>query len=269
LRLGDAPDESLGASGVGGLEDMATLLPDNGRLSIVDRRGIHVADPTVVVLVVVPVEEVAREATGVLQAAEAIWKLRSVFQGLELGFREGVVVGDVWPRVGFADSQVRQEQRQGSGLHGRAAISVDGELPREDALLLTGLLQQPGRQRIAFPFCDHPAHDVTAEDVEDHVELKVGPLDWAQELGDIPGPNLVGALRQELGLGVDGMAELVAALSDLAMRGEDPVHGAGGTEVAPCVQEEGVDLGGGFVHEGLGMEDIPDFLLLGGSQCAG
>jgi len=44
-----------------------------------------------------------------------------------------------------------------------------------------------------------PAHRVAAEDVEDGVEVVVGPSGRALELADIPAPDLVGARGRELG----------------------------------------------------------------------
>ena len=69
----------------------------------------------------------------------------------------------------------------------------------------------------AFARGDHPADHVAAEDVEDHVEVEVGPLGRPQELGDVPGPDLVGRGGQQFGLGVGRVAELVAPLADLPL----------------------------------------------------
>ena len=58
------------------------------------RRG-HQADPGVAMLVIVVAEEVAAESPGVLNAPEAFRKLRAILHGLELRFRERIVIGDV------------------------------------------------------------------------------------------------------------------------------------------------------------------------------
>ena len=80
---------------------------------------------------------------------------------------------------------------------------------------------------------DHPADDVAAEDVEDDVEVEVGPLHRAQQFRDVPRPDLVRGGRQQFRLLVDRVAELVAALLDLCLLIEDAVHGADGAVVAP------------------------------------
>src|SRR5277367_175470 len=55
----------------------------------------HQADPGVVMILVVPIEEAATETSGVLDAAEAFGKARLILQGLEVAFGERVVVGRV------------------------------------------------------------------------------------------------------------------------------------------------------------------------------
>ena len=70
----------------------------------------HQADAGMVVVLVVPIEEVAAEGSGVLDAAEALRELRLVFQRLEVAFGERVVprlrrgrlldtYGRLWDRV--------------------------------------------------------------------------------------------------------------------------------------------------------------------------
>jgi hypothetical protein len=58
----------------------------------------HEADPGMVMVLVVPVEELPAETSGVLDAAEAPWEARLIFQGFEMAFGERVVV-DVCGRL--------------------------------------------------------------------------------------------------------------------------------------------------------------------------
>jgi len=53
---------------------------------------------------------------------------------------------------------------------------MDGELVSTDLLLGTGFFDQLFSQSLRFEGGDHPADDVTAEDVHDHVEVEIGPL---------------------------------------------------------------------------------------------
>ena len=60
---------------------------------IVDLVGGHQADPDMMVVLIVPAEEIPTERPGVPDAAKVLGKLRLVFQGFEVAFRERVVVG--------------------------------------------------------------------------------------------------------------------------------------------------------------------------------
>ena len=61
-------------------------------LSEVDLVGCHQPDAGVMVFLVIPREESAAEAAGMLDGLEVLWKFRLVFQGLEVCFRERVIV---------------------------------------------------------------------------------------------------------------------------------------------------------------------------------
>ena len=43
----------------------------------------------------------------------------------------------------------------------------------------------------AFAIRHHPTDDVATEDIENHVEIEVRPLDRAAQLGDVPAPDLL------------------------------------------------------------------------------
>ena len=92
------------------------------------------------------------------------------------------------------------------------------ELAGLDVLFLAALLDQPLGQLGAFAISDHPAGDVTAEDIEDHVQVEVGPLRGAEQLGDIPAPELIGSGGHQFRLLVGRMRQLIAALAHLARR---------------------------------------------------
>src|SRR5438046_1681035 len=116
--------------------------------------------------------------------------------------------------MGLGDAEMAEKLSNPDRMHGRSAVGVQGELTRIDALLGAGLGDQALGQRGGLGVCDKPADDVAAEDVEDDVEVEVVPLGGPEKLGDVPGPDLVGCDGEELGLGVVGMSENVAALLD-------------------------------------------------------
>src|SRR5712692_11510002 len=61
---------------------------------------------------------------------------------------------------------------------------MERQLPRGDALLRARLADQAFGQGRTLARRDHPADDIPAEDVENHVEIEVGPLRRAEQLRD-------------------------------------------------------------------------------------
>ena len=90
----------------------------------------------------------------------------------------------------------------------RAAVGVQGELAGGDALVVDGIGDELFGEAGGLAGGDEPGDDVAGVDVEDHVEVEPGPLVGAAELGDVPGPHLVGAGGDQLGLDVRGAAGL-------------------------------------------------------------
>ena len=107
---------------------------------------------------------------------------------------------------------------------------------------------------------EHPADHVAAVDVEDHVEVEVGPLRRTQELGDVPGPDLPGRGGHQLWLLVFRVFQLVASLADFLPVVEDAVHGADRAEVASLVEQGRIHLGGGQIDERFAVKHVEDFL---------
>ena len=99
------------------------------------------------------------------------------------------------------------------------------------------------------PGRDHPADDVAAEDVEDHVEIEVGPLGRTEEFGDVPAPDLIGAGGQQFRLLVGRVAQLIAPLAHFPVLVQKTVHRARRAEVEALVQQRGVDLVRRLIHE--------------------
>ena len=87
-----------------------------------------------------------------------------------------------------------------SRCRGRRARSA----ARRDLLLLGGLGDQRLGERRVLAVLHGPADGVAAEHVEDHVEVEARPLRRALQLRDVPGPELVRSLGEQLRLGVAG-----------------------------------------------------------------
>src|SRR5687767_3347225 len=90
------------------------LLPCRDRFrrpAVMNSRWREQSDPTVMMLMVVPLKERTCPHAGIRQAAELGWKVRPIFQRLELRFRIRVVVGNVWSRMGLGHAQVAEQLR--------------------------------------------------------------------------------------------------------------------------------------------------------------
>src|SRR4030095_5593887 len=92
---------------------------------------------------------------------------------------------------------------------------------------------------------DHPPDRVTTEDVQDRVQVEVGPLGRAEQLGDVPGPHAVGCVGDQLGLDRGRVGGRPEPLAPLPLGVQQPVHRGDRGEVAALVEQGGVDLGRG------------------------
>src|SRR5581483_868194 len=92
LVLGRVTHEALRVLGVSGFEHALPLGDRLLRLAVVNGFRREHGDAAMTMLCVVPVEELAAEALGILLAAELLRKLRPVLKRLELRLRVRVVV---------------------------------------------------------------------------------------------------------------------------------------------------------------------------------
>ena len=183
-----------------------------------------------VVVLIVPGEEATAELFGVLDAAEAAGEFRLVFQGLEVSFRERVVIGCMGPAVRFGDTKVGQHQGRRLGLHGAAAVGVEGQLTGRDGVLFDGVIEQRFEQAGALGIGDAPADDPAAEDVENDVQVEVRSVMLMPSLvcllGAVDAINRASLQFRETGEGVVGIREQEAVGGRVADNGDCPVANA-------------------------------------------
>ena len=98
------------------------------------------------------------------------------FRVLNLRFRERVVIGDLRPTEGSRDSQVREELGCAFARHRRSAVGVKRQYFRRNTLFIAGLFNQTPCESRVLTVRHHPTHGIAAEDVEQDVEVVVGPL---------------------------------------------------------------------------------------------
>ena len=115
---------------------------------------------------VVPVDEPLAVSASVLDRAEAIGKVGSVFQSFELRLGARIVIRDM-RAVGLGDIEVDGERGDGLRSHAGAAIGTERERPGSYVFLLQGVGDELLGAFRELPMGDEPADDVAAEDVED------------------------------------------------------------------------------------------------------
>ena len=128
------------------------------------------------VLGVVPREERAAVTNRRLDAEETAREAGMVLQGLKLRFRERIVIGDLRTAQGSRHSEVGEQLRGALARHRCASVRVQRQHLGFDPLLVAGLFDQATSQGRVLSVGHHPAHHVAAEDVEQDVEVVVGPL---------------------------------------------------------------------------------------------
>src|SRR3954464_10879964 len=146
--------------------------------------------------------------------------------------------------VSISNAQVGQEKGDWPGSHDPAAIRVKVEWAGRDWMLVKSFLNELLGQFRTLPVRHHPADGVAAEDIEDDVQIKVGPLYRTPQLGDVPAPQLVGRGGQQLGLPVRRRNKLMATLARFSFLFQNPVHGADGAEILALIQQGGLHGGG-------------------------
>ena len=132
------------------------------------------------VLGVVPREKRPAKSDGLVDAGKAAGEPGVVLQGFELRLGERIVIGDLGATKRSRDPKVGEQLRGALARHRCPAVGVQGEHLRLHALFVAGFLNQTAGEGRVLPVCHHPTDDVTAEDVEQDVEVVVGPFFGSQ-----------------------------------------------------------------------------------------
>ncbi len=157
---------------------------------------------------------------------------------------KGVVVEVMRPAMGFGDAGVAEQEGGGLGLHGSAPVGVDGQLSGGHPIVEDSFLDERLEQGRALGVVDTPAHDASGEDVDDHVEVEIGPFGWPHHLRDVPRPDRVGPFGDQFRLLVDRMTQLITPFAHFAMLGQQAVHCADRAVIGALVQQGRVEIGG-------------------------
>src|SRR5881227_2621358 len=129
---------------------------------------------------------------------------------------------------------------------------MEPELVRLDILLFTSFLDELSCQLGPFSRSHHPANDVAAEDIEDDVQVKVGPLGRSAQLGDVPTPELIRGGGQQFRLLISRMDELIATFARSPILFQNPIHGSSRAKILAFIEQSRMDGCRRAVLEALG-----------------
>jgi len=253
--------------GTRGIERDLAPLQDRLRSAVMGVCGRQEREGAVAVLPVIPSKEGMAEDTRLREIGKCCRKLGLILGGLEERFDVRVVVADVGSRMALGYAQIGEQKGDGLGGHRATAIGVHDKLRGIGTLLGNGLGQQDARKRGAFAIGDHPADNVPAIDVDDRVEVKVGPLLRAVQLGDVPGKNLARPRRAKLGFYVCRARRLIAPFTNFADTVQDAVLRRHRAMIDAFVPEGGVDIRDATIDESRFVNSIQDRLPFSLAQC--
>jgi len=214
------------------------------------------------VMVIIPGEELLTPSSRMGERSEPLRIVGLVLQRLELRLGEGVVVADVRTAEAAHDADGSEELCEALRPHRGAAIGVHRERTAGDAVALDSLGEEVLGELGALPLGEQPANRHATEQVEDHIEAVEDPVQRTAQLGNIPGPDLVGGRRREGRFGMLHRTTLCASLCALTGRGEHPVHRADRREVDTTRQQRRVDLRRRLVHELVAVQHVEQRLPL-------
>ena len=95
-------------------------------------------------MLLVILEKLLAESAAVLDATEAIRKIRAVLHGAKLAFRIRIVVGNIGSAVAFGDTQVGHQKSDRFGFHDSTAVGMNGELAGRNRHRLVGRVVRLG-----------------------------------------------------------------------------------------------------------------------------
>ncbi len=123
-RLWSSQWESRRVEVVRGTEHLVTIFQNRLPTTVMQAGWRQQPDSCVVMLYVVPFEESPAERQCRFKALEPIREFRSVFQRLELAFRERIVVRYMGPAVRFGHAEGCQQLRYLLGFHRWPPVAV-------------------------------------------------------------------------------------------------------------------------------------------------
>src|SRR5690606_16055690 len=220
-----------------------------------DIGGREEAQAFVMVVIVIPAEEVMAPVTTVPRIAKTAGVVGLILRGVKERLLVRVVVRDARPRVTAVDPEGGEQFGETVGCHGSTAVLVDDELAGLDAVARDGLREELLGESAVLTLGHHPRDDVAAEEVEDDVEVEEDAADEGGELRDVPGPDLVRSRGDEPRNRVLPTLSVVTPFAQFTALAEEPVHRPNRAEKPPLFEQGRVNLPRRLVDEAFRVQD--------------
>lgn len=153
--------------------------------------GRDIAKTGMLVVGVVPVNEIGVPRACLFERFEKRRITHGVFQGLVPRLDMGIVVAAARAGIAPCDLQGVEEDSQGHSAHGVAVIGVDDL--GDDAQIPNDALEQPAGVLVRLVRLDRPSDNRPVVQVDDGVGVEKQAMDTGSEPRDVPRPHLVGA----------------------------------------------------------------------------
>src|SRR6266536_350355 len=166
--------------------------------------------------------------------------------------------------MGSEYAEVDEEFRYRFGYHGAATVGVDGMWA--GVIAVDGVVEEVFRHDGVLGCGDQPSRDIARVNVEDDVAFVPDSFCGSFQSGDIPGPDLAGAVGDEFGPDPRGVGGQAAAFADLAGGAGDPVHRGDRAPVPAFVELTRPHLRDREVSVGRAGQQLEDLGSFGGVE---
>jgi hypothetical protein len=154
--------------------------------------GRHVADRTVAMCAVVPVDKPGHPALRGADVGERQTRVcGNVFERSKERFGVRIVVGDMRSTKGRHDTEPLKCRDHGVAAHRRTIVRVKHKTLGIKISIAARSPNELGRNVSRLSGSDLPANDTTAPNVHNQVEMEVRTTPDCRESGDVPAPDLV------------------------------------------------------------------------------
>ena len=196
-----------------------------------------VLDAAVVVVMVVRLHKGLTPVSGIFQTSKRFGRVSGcVFQGFKQGFGERVVVTYRGSTERLDHAELLQGMDQGCPSHGTAVVRMENKLSVRWYFFFETCFGKHGAGLFrGFGFVDFKPGNLSAVEIHKKIEIEKTAFHGAFQVGDIPGPKLVGACSAT-GFGFPGRWLLAfSPMLQLLFFSQNAVKGALACEISALI----------------------------------